>query len=351
MLGASIYMSEDIEKNLSYIEKMHETGVKNIFTSLHIPEEDKKHTLENLKRITEKMNFYGMNLITDVSSSTFELYQIEKSEAQAFFKNLGIKSLRIDYGFSYEEIKKLSLDFHIVLNASTIDDEACQCLEAVGIDLSELTVCHNYYPREDTGLGRQFLYERNCYLKEKGFMIQAFIPGDLEKRGPIRAGLPTLEEHRTMDAVEAYLDLTKNFFVDEVLIGDISMSEKSLNRLKRYLEEGVITLLLSSVENNLPENFYSVHRNRKDVASHVVRSEESRIVLKEKEIKPENTNARPVGAVTLDNQLYGRYSGELQITKVDLPADERVNVLAHIEEKSIGLLSYIGPATPFEFLK
>lgn len=349
MLGASLYLSEGVEKNLHYIEQMHQVGVKNIFTSLHIPEEDSTHTLERVQTITEKMNALNMNLITDVSSSTFELYDIKKEQASHFFKNLGIKSLRVDYGFTYEKIKELAKDFQIVLNASTIDDQACQELEKVGVNLEEITVCHNFYPREHTGLGRRFLYERNLYLKEKGFSIQAFIPGDGEKRGPVHDGLPTLEQHRTCDPLEAYLDLTQHFFVDEVLIGDISMSETSLQRLKRWIEDQVIHLPLSSVAGTLPDNFYTVHHNRKDVAEYVVRSAELRIALKGKDIPAEVPVERSKGSVTLDNHLYGRYAGELQITKVDLPADERVNVLAQVEEAALGLLGYIGPAVNFEF--
>ena len=39
---------------------------------------------------------------------------------------------------------------------------------------------------------------------------------------------------------------------------------------------------------------------------------------------------RPGGTVTMDNRLYGRYSGEIQLIREDLPADEKVNVIGHI---------------------
>lgn len=351
MLGASLYLAEGLEKNLEYIDRMHNYGVKTIFTSLHIPEDNKIKTLDTLKKITEKLDHYNMNLITDISSDTFIQYGVEKEDAFSFFEDLGVSSLRIDYGFSYEEMRNLAGKFQLVLNASTIDDKSCRKLEEVGLDLANIIVCHNFYPRENTGLSEDFLYERNIYLKEKGFIIQAFIAGDGERRRPIYAGLPTLEVHREMNPLEAYLDLKKNFLIDEVLIGDISMRENSLEQINKWIKDEVITLPVKTNGEYIPENFYTVHQNRKDPAADVVRSTQSRIFLKNESIEPFNTGKRPVGTVTLDNNLYGRYSGEIQITKCELPEDERINILGQVNEKSLGLLKYITADVKFKFVK
>lgn len=351
MLGASLYLAEGLEKNLTFIDRMYKNGIKTIFTSMHIPEDDPTDTLDALKQITKKMDDYGMELMTDVSAGTFEIYDVDKKDAREFFTDLGVSSLRMDYGFTHQEMKDLSEDFKIVLNASTIDDQMSEDLEAVGFNLSDITVCHNFYPRENTGLGREFLYERNAYLHKKGYRIQAFIVGDEEKRGPIYAGLPTLEEHREADPLYAYLDLIENFFVDEVLVGDIEMSEESLKRLDEWIDDEVITLPLKKLKEEVPANFYDTHVNRPDVAADVVRSSQSRIVLKDEEIEPQNHNVdRPTGTITIDNDNYGRYSGEIQITKNDLAADERVNVLGTITDEALPLLQFIQGRTKFKFL-
>lgn len=47
--------------------------------------------------------------------------------------------------------------------------------------------------------------------------------------------------------------------------------------------------------------------------------------------------------ITMDNDLYGRYRGEVQITLNDLPADERVNVIGKVIPEDILLLSFIKP--------
>ena len=41
----------------------------------------------------------------------------------------------------------------------------------------------------------------------------------------------------------------------------------------------------------------------------------------------------------MDNDGYGRYRGEVQITLCDLPADERVNVVGQVVEEDCLLLS------------
>ena len=78
MLGASLYLAEGTEKNLAFIDRMHDAGVQTIFTSMHIPEEDPSDTLDSLKQITKKMNENGMELMIDVSSDTFNIYNIKK---------------------------------------------------------------------------------------------------------------------------------------------------------------------------------------------------------------------------------------------------------------------------------
>ncbi|WP_028273245.1 MupG family TIM beta-alpha barrel fold protein [Atopococcus tabaci] len=350
MLGASLYLSQGTEKNKHLLKEMKEAGIRKVFTSLHIPEDDPSQTLDVLREVTRLMKDWEMELMVDVSSNTASQYGLEKDALSDFLTQQGVGVIRLDFGFSMEDIKELAGRFHLVLNASTIDEAYCNELEQAGIDLSQVTVCHNYYPRENTGLDHQFFLERNRYLKEKGFSVMAFIAGDGEKRGPVYAGLPTLEEHRDMDPLEAYLDLMRHCLVDEVFIGDISLAPSSMRRLMKWVTERIIQLPVEVVDEEvLPENFYAVHANRPDVAADVVRASESRLTLQDQVIQPKYCTERPVGCVTIDNVRYGRYAGEIQITKKMLPQDDRVNVLAHLKEGTVGLLNYIGPDDKFQF--
>ena len=52
-------------------------------------------------------------------------------------------------------------------------------------------------------------------------------------------------------------------------------------------------------------------------------------------IKKNNTGKRYIGDITINNDKYQRYMGEIQILKVNLPASEKVNIVGKIIEKDI----------------
>ncbi|MDR4417767.1 DUF871 domain-containing protein, partial [Bacillus paranthracis] len=90
-----------------------------------------------------------------------------------------------------------------------------------------------------------------------------------------------------------------------------------------------------------------VHTNRLDPARDVIRSVESReehkVIL-----QPMHTITRKKGSITIDNELYGRYAGEMQVAIHDLPADEKVNVVGMVVEEDISLLPYVGAGKMFQ---
>lgn len=83
-----------------------------------------------------------------------------------------------------------------------------------------------------------------------------------------------------------------------------------------------------------------IFHNRKDKARDVIRAEEGRQIF-QSEILPENTVARTRGAITLDNNKYGRYMNELQIVNKDLKRHEAVNVIGHICQQDIPCIDLI----------
>ncbi|WP_297376193.1 MupG family TIM beta-alpha barrel fold protein [uncultured Helcococcus sp.] len=353
MFGASIYLSQDKKDIFDYLDKMSRVGAKTIFTSMHILEDDKDDSINKIKEVSNKINENNLELMVDISTNTLKKYEMTLDEMVDFLKNLKVKSLRIDYGFTFEEIKNISRDFNIVLNASTIDDSYCENLTKAGLDLSNITVCHNFYPRPETGLSEKFLLEKNKYLKSKGFKIQAFIPGDDILRGPLKEGLPTLERHRFIDPLVAYIELKEDFHVDEVLVGDISMKEESLRRILKFENENLIELNVKffyDLDSDLKNVIMGEHKNRKDYSEYILRSTMTRVNIK-KEIEPYNNIERKKGYITLDNKKYLRYNGELQIALRDLKADERVNVIGEVLSDDINLLKYIIDDVKFKFIE
>lgn len=169
----------------------------------------------------------------------------------------------------------------------------------------------------------------------------AFIPGDGLKRKPLFKCLPTLEKHRNLPTFLAFLEM-KTCYVDKIFIGDLTITDWTLQQFQSYAD-GIIPLRVNKEQNYPLWNI--IHRNRLDAARDVVRSENARIDVARfengKTIEPANTIHRPIGSITLDNQLYGRYEGELQITLIDLPADEKVNVLGNVIQEDQPLLKYV----------
>lgn len=353
MLGISVYLSEDTEYIKKYIEQSQKYGIKNIFTSMHVTEDNSQEVLTKIHEISKYANERNMGLMIDISTNTLSKFNLTFTEMIEFYKNIGIKKLRIDFGFSEKEIYEISKYFEIILNASTIDEKYCNSLEKAGLNLNKITVCHNFYPRIETGISEEFLLEKNKLFKKKGFKIQAFIPGDEKLRGPMFEGLPTLEDHRNIPTFLAYIELMENYLVDEVLIGDVSAKEETFERIFDYYKNKRIALKLENV--NIPteeieKHFWKEHKNRKDFSKYIVRSTSSRVEINT-EIDPFNTIERKAGSITIDNKLYGRYNGEIQITMVNLKQDDRVNVLGKIKSEEVALLKYIKDDVKFIFKK
>ncbi len=352
MLGISVYLSEERQaQNAEWIERAASFGLTSIFTSLHIPEDDHrtyKHLLQDLGDLAKQ---HEMELLADVSPQSLGHLGLDWDSIESLLE-WGLAGIRADYGFSSSQIVELSKKMKLGINASTIFAEELQEWLGLGLNASNVEAWHNFYPRPETGLDRAFLIERNQFLKSMGITTMAFVPGDGVLRGPIFAGLPTLEKHRDGSPAAAAAELMNSCHTDKVLIGDHSVKDETLSQLAK-ISEGVVPLrveLLSAQHHG--DLFNKIHTNRMDPARDVVRSVESRSYAQQGQQKwePNNQLDRKKGMVTVDNILYGRYAGEMQITRADLPQDERVNVIARIIEEDLPLLDEIKAGTKFQLI-
>lgn len=351
MFGISIYLSNQSPNELEkYIKKMKKIGCKSIFTSLHIPEDDHSLYRERLKHLGNLASLYGMELFADVSPKSLQYLGFNWKNADKLTA-WGITGLRVDYGVGDEVVAELSRKMPIALNASTLTKESLLKLKAHGLQVSAVEAWHNYYPRPETGLDEQDFSIKNQLLQQEGIRIMAFIPGDNKKRGPLFQGLPTLEIHRNLTTFASFLDLKQRFEIDKIIVGDHSISEASYEQFKSYFEDEVILLRAFSYikDKQLLSRLASIQSNRIDMARDVIRSAESRLMGNpgEKRVEPNQTIERLLGSITMDNIHYGRYQGEIQITKRVLPADEKVNVLGRVIEEDLPLLDKIKGGTKF----
>lgn len=343
--GFSVYFGLDNtkEENIRLLEFASKQGYTRIFTSFHIPEADYTNFKAEVLEFFSIAKNYGMDIISDISPNTFKLLGIDGMNLSAL-KELGVQTVRIDFGYSTEEIAQMSKNecgVKIQLNASTITKEFFCELDNLNASYKNIDALHNFYPRVGTGISKECLIEKNAILRKRGIKIAAFVMSNSRKRGPLYDGLPTLEDHRNMKVKDAanHLFALGN---DYVFIGDSLPSDRELLELAS-LEPDVIDLDIEIKTKNqfvreLLENTFSA---RVDEARDAVRAAETRLLLDGNVIKNENSVDIKVGDITIDNKWYGRYMGELQISKVNKGADKRTNVIGRVKEKDMYLIKYI----------
>lgn len=341
MLGYSVYFSK---LDWAYIHKMDELGIKTIFTSLHIPEEQLEH--ESINKFLADSLLHERDIIIDISNATKKILAIDE---YIQLKELGVKTIRIDFGIDDKEIVELQKHFRIILNASTLNQEKINSLKESGLNINEVIAMHNFYPREHTGISPTFFNDRNKIFQQYGIKVWAFIPGNEVLRGPLYKGLPTIEKHRNVLPYISFMDLKENFKIDGIFIGDPQVDYDTLEMINLFDKEGIITLPTTSLSPHIPKNI--IYNNRFDESESVVRIEQGRqmFATMEEIYKTTFPEERKMGAITIDNELYQRYKGELQIMKEDLPLDNRVNLVGSVDDNYLGALSYVKSGTKIKF--
>lgn len=335
-IGISIYLGTNLDKNIEILRKAKAAKVFYAFTSLQIPEENIDDYERETKKLLEKCKEFGIQLIADASPETVKKLSCNTIEE---LETWGITSIRLDYGYSPKEIAKLSKAFQIVLNASTITAKDIQDWKNVKADLSRFIACHNYYPKEYTGLSIERVREINESLKMEGIQTMAFVPGNMTMRGPLFAGLPTVEAHRFSknDIVLNILEMYSDAKCDKVMVGDVDISVEAWKNIE-MLNQDVIDIKVVLDEKY---DFVSsvIHHDRVDSSNFIFRSVESRMF--KNRIQPENCAERKKGSICISNSKYLRYEGEIEIARRDLPQDERVNVIGHVDLQYLKYLPYI----------
>lgn len=346
MLGFSVYLGEAFDE--VYIETMLNHGFKYVFTSLQIPEEDSELYFERLKELKLLIGDKA-EIIADTSPHAFQNLGLSYKQPEVL-KSLGIDYIRLDISLAIPDIISLLSEVKIVCNASTDAISLLEELKDQDIDMSRIMVAHNYYPRPETGLDKAYFIKQNTKLKTAfpDVSIMAFVPGTVY-RGPVYEGLPTLENHRYCHQLVAAHELAA-LGVDDICIGDTGIDTTTINQFNNFFHKGIVSLQVQSETKHLESYIGRIFHNRKDKARDVIRAEEGRQIF-QSEILPENTVARKRGAITLDNNKYGRYMNELQIVNKDLKRQEAVNVIGHIRQQDIPCIDLIDAGTAFQFVK
>lgn len=351
MFGFSVFLGSDMSQETeNYLVEMSQNGFVGIFTSMHIPEDDQSQYVSRITHLGKLAKQQQLNLMVDISTKGLATLGMDINGDLNKITDFGITGLRMDYGIPMKTIAHVSHQLTVGLNASTLSLDDVAELKKYDAQFSNMEFWHNYYPRVETGLERDDFIKKNVWLKELGGKIISFTPGDKVLRGPLFCGLPTLEEHRFRHPLAAGIDMLTECLVDEVYIGDEQISVETMNQFRYYQEHQIIQLNSQFNTEDYQELLTDVHTNRMDTARDVVRSQEAR--FKELPfINQLNTIERFKGAITLDNHLYNRYAGELQIVKNELAADPRVNVMGKVIDKDLDLIKWITAGQKYQFIR
>jgi len=335
-IGISLYVGAGHEYNEKILIKAKQAGASIAFTSLHIPEEKSGDYRQEVIYYLALCHEAGISLMIDVGPRTLEKLGLQTLQQ---LKSLYVTHIRVDYGFSMEEIAALTKDFTVIFNASTLTRDEISELRRYQADFTHIQACHNYYPKPYTALSIEHVKEINVFLHQQEIATMTFVAGDKDLRGPLYEGLPTVEEHRHQDVLLSILQ-AQQAESDLVLIGDPDVSDKVWQQMAD-LNQNVVRLS-ATLNDNEKHLFGTLHHDRPDSSAHVFRSQESRTYASAGEtVKPDNTIFRSAGSITISNELFLRYSGELEIARKELPADPRVNVIGHLSEEAMKYLPYL----------
>lgn len=358
--GISVYLGleHSLDDILAYITRAKNYGYSKVFTSLHIPEANYRQISTEFRQVVAHANQLNMAVIADISPNAYQYLDLDLHNLHSFV-DFGLAGVRLDYGFKPEQIAEYSNNNYgllIELNASTISEDFLKQIVLAGANLTNLSACHNYYPRINTGISLESLIHKSRLLQQYAIPVAAFVALKHDRRAPLYDGLPTVEAMRDKLPLVAW-QILRLSGIDNIFFGDGFANDCELSAIGQ-LSSDVITLPCEWFsENVLYHNFLNiVHTNRPDAAEDVVRSQESRLNLLEninlaREIPPENCVARNRGSITIDNILYQRYSGEMQICKKHLACDDRVNVIGQIHHDALLLLDFIGENTVYRLAK
>lgn len=338
--GISIYFGLDntLEENIELIKKAHVLGIRKIFTSLQIPETDDSRLKPELMAVLELSKNMNMEVVADVNAALLR--------GTPNLAGLGIQRLRLDDGYNSHEISSLSRRFPICLNASTLDGIALNKLAKLEMNFDNTEAIFNFYPHPFTGQTAELVYERTKLLQAFGIKVSAFVPSQNRKRGPIYMGLPTIESARQLPVREAAFQLA-SIGVDGVYIGDALPSDEELKVLAGLSTLDILEIPCESLDDSvgLRDRVFTV---RQDISPCCIRTMEARKILGIKEISAQVALPITRGSIVIDNEEYGRYKGELSISKTNMPADVRVNVIGQIKASEMYLLDCLWPGTRFK---
>ncbi|KGA81301.1 outer surface protein [Lysinibacillus fusiformis] len=357
-LGISLYPQHStLDEMKRYVQLAHDNGFDRIFTCLmSLKQEEERQKLQQINQFAQQL---GFDISADIAPAVFQELNLTYRDIGYLKEHYHLEALRLDMGFSGQEEAFMSLDesnLKIELNISNGTKYVDNIL-SYRPNKENIIGCHNFYPRQFTGLSRQHFLQTSRQFKANNIRTAAMISSQYGKFGPwevTEQGLPTLEEHRHLPITVQVKDLWHTGLIDDCIIGNMYASEEEIQALGQLNRQKLELKLVQSADTSILEEtilYKEPHFNRGDVSEYVIRSTQSRVKYKNGDFPVHDTRPLKVGDVTIDNNLDVRYKGELQIVRKEIPNAGSSNVVATVVEEEQFLLAHIQPWSSFGFTK
>ena len=352
-IGISLYLDYySLDQCKKMIDEASKLGYKEIFTSFNFEEYifpgAKKISAKDKKSLMTYAASKGMRFHVDITRNL--LYKMGGTvEDLTCFKELGIPVLRLDGGFTADEIATLTHNKQGVMIEDNLSNyESMKKTTAVVKEkgnLKQYSACLNFFPRNDTGSNLDDAVKAANELKKLGCLTGGFIgsllsPTEMNNTG---TGTPSIEALRYLPSYIQMYELLCTDAFDFVLFGDSNPTKQELEEVARAYKcykKGYVELpcYLEPLDKNVLKKLKDLtYVSRVDWSDKVIRGTESRRIM----VEPYNTIYREKYSVTMDNNLSNQYAGELQITLDDLPAARNINVIGVVKPYARRLLPYI----------
>lgn len=372
-LGISIY--PDFCSSVEEIdEKLRLPGYSEVFTSMQLSDLGFDHAQaevgEKTRYLYDQAKAQGKTVHADVSDAVFRRMKAAPDHLQVFAE-LGIPVLRIDAGFTGEQICQMTMNPLGIRIEDNLSDYAMvqehwQMVKDHG-NPAQYCVCHNFYPCPDTGLAFSEACEIARRFQAEGCETGAFIgsevsPDDLFSGGH---GVMTVEEHRWRPSAIQAAEFAAAGCFDFIFFGDSSPSGEELQQVrnavhsvaevitkeqKQLLDDRQWERLANQPVIDIPvywENLSSdetrdlegkIFCDRADHSAKMIRVTQTRGGFMK---DPYCCVERKAGTITMANARCGHYSGEIQIVLEDLPASPLTNCVGRVRPYAEHLLAVV----------
>ena len=360
IFGTSVYCGigismEEIEKHL---ETAASLGINAVFTSLQLPEANKEETLRDFPKMTAIAHRLGMKVEADIAMRTAVQFGIDLHDLSAI-KDLGVDFARLDGGYTVEQTVEAThnnLGMQIVLNAASVSEKKMEQYDALGINKEHSHFCHNFYPMRYTGLRPNQAQEINALIHEYGYRVSGFIPSHNHKRLGVSLGLPTVERHRTMDTFTA-IEECKILGFDDIFFGDDLASAEEMKMLVDRHPTTITLRMIPEVEGGAMDWLLGreLRQFQKDIPEIIRTCSLSSDNNSDSSYHGDCENGivaeRHRGDVSMCKAALLRYAGEVQIARMDLPADPDIGRIGRIIDEDLPLLETFRNMARFRLIR